>query len=471
MKKNKFLSDRDKETQKLALRYEEAQQKHEPIYLDSNEVLDLAGWYSTRFNDEQANEVVKYGLQLHPDSTELLTELAHQYLDHDDMEAAQRIAGLISETDQPEAIILQARLLLREGQEAEADKLFARLDPYDLSNIVDVVDTYLSNDGSLDSAEAWLNRGFGRYDDDPMFISLAADFYYNDSQLDKAIEYYNKAIDTAPYNDHYWCELARCYYETEQYDKAIEACDYALISDDSSPEAHLLAGQAYLELDNNEGALKHFEQIKDLHLLPECVYLFIKGLALTKAEKWEEGYEYLERSLHAQGHDRFSLSSVYENAAISLHHIGNNEKAELYFEKALEQTPENSELYYTFGRFYMEIKQTEKAIDRWSKAIRLNPIPEEIDSIATYCLEAGLIIYARNVLEILEEISPQHPKLHERLAVLYLLTDDEEGFKQHSQLSPAREHLEKLRNDIADLDEAGRQMLIDMLAGGKNQKE
>ena len=471
MKKNKFLSDRDKETQKLALRYEEAQQKHEPIYLDSNEVLDLAGWYSTRFNDEQANEVVKYGLQLHPDSTELLTELAHQYLDHDDMEADQRIAGLISETDLPEAIILQARLLLREGQEAEADKLFARLDPYDLSNIVDVVDTYLSNDGSLDSAEAWLNRGFGRYDDDPMFISLAADFYYNDSQLDKAIEYYNKAIDTDPYNDHYWCELARCYYETEQYDKAIEACDYALISDDSSPEAHLLAGQAYLELDNNEGALKHFEQIKDLHLLPECVYLFIKGLALTKAEKWEEGYEYLERSLHAQGHDRFSISSVYENAAISLHHIGNNEKAELYFEKALEQTPENSELYYTFGRFYMEIKQTEKAIDRWSKAIRLNPIPEEIDSIATYCLEAGLIIYARNVLEILEEISPQHPKLHERLAVLCLLTDDEEGFKQHSQLSPAREHLEKLRNDIADLDEAGRQMLIDMLAGGKNKKE
>lgn len=471
MKKNKFLSDRDKETQKLAERYEEAQQKHEPIYLDSNEVLDLAGWYSTRFDDKQAYEVVRYGLQLHPDSTELLTELAHQYLDRDNLEAARRIADLISETDLPEAIILQARLLLREGKEAEADKLFARLDPYDLSNIVDVVDTYLSNDGSLDSAETWLNRGFGRYDNDPTFISLAADFYYNDGQLDKAIEYYNKAIDTDPYNEHYWCELARCYYETEQYDKAIDACDYALISDDCSPEAHLLAGQSYLELGNNEGALQHFEQIKDQHLLPECVYLFIKGLALTNADKWEEGYEYMERSLHTKGHDRFSLSSVYENAAISLHHMGNDEKAELYFEKALEQTPENGELYYTFGRFYMEIKQPLKAMEQWNNAVRLNPVPEEMDNIAAYCIEAGLFIYAREVLEMLEIISPQHPKLHERLAVLCLLTDDDEGFKLHSQLSPERENLEKLHNDFSDLNESGRQMLIDILSGGKNKKE
>ena len=54
MSKKNLLSGRDKELQELAEQYEAAKAENKPIYLDADDLADLADWYAMRGNSEQA---------------------------------------------------------------------------------------------------------------------------------------------------------------------------------------------------------------------------------------------------------------------------------------------------------------------------------------------------------------------------------------------------------------------------------
>jgi len=64
MSKKNLLSGRDKELQELAEQYEAAKAENKPIYLDADDLADLADWYAMHGKSEQATEVVEYGLSL-----------------------------------------------------------------------------------------------------------------------------------------------------------------------------------------------------------------------------------------------------------------------------------------------------------------------------------------------------------------------------------------------------------------------
>jgi cytochrome c553 len=46
MSKKNLLSGRDKELQELAEQYEAAKAENKPIYLDADDLADLADWYA-----------------------------------------------------------------------------------------------------------------------------------------------------------------------------------------------------------------------------------------------------------------------------------------------------------------------------------------------------------------------------------------------------------------------------------------
>ena len=60
MSKKNLLSGRDKELQELAEQYEAAKAENKPIYLDADDLADLADWYAMHGKSEQATEVVAY---------------------------------------------------------------------------------------------------------------------------------------------------------------------------------------------------------------------------------------------------------------------------------------------------------------------------------------------------------------------------------------------------------------------------
>lgn len=112
-----------KELTEIIQRYEAAKAEKRQLYLDGDQLADIADWYATerKFNDAQ--EVINYGLQLHPGNTGLLIEQAFLYLDTQKLSKAKEVANSITETYDSEVKMLKAELLLNEGKLEEAQQL------------------------------------------------------------------------------------------------------------------------------------------------------------------------------------------------------------------------------------------------------------------------------------------------------------------------------------------------------------
>lgn len=93
MSKKNLLSGRDKELQEMAEQYEAAKAENRTIYLDADDLADLADWYAVHHKYAMATEVVEYGLGIHPDNTALLVEQAYLFLDTQHKEQAKGYIG------------------------------------------------------------------------------------------------------------------------------------------------------------------------------------------------------------------------------------------------------------------------------------------------------------------------------------------------------------------------------------------
>lgn len=214
MSKKNLLSGRDKELQELAEQYEAAKAENKPIYLDADDLADLADWYAMHGKSEQATEVVEYGLSLHPDSTPLLVEQAYLFMDAQNREQAKLVIERISEDYSSEVKVLKANILLGEGKIDEAEQLLDTIeDKEELANIVDVSYMYIDM-GYPVKALPWLAGGSERYAEDEAYLAVTADCFHAQGLNQKAEALYNKLIDKNPYSAPYWFGLARCYFES-----------------------------------------------------------------------------------------------------------------------------------------------------------------------------------------------------------------------------------------------------------------
>ena len=52
--------------------YEEAKAENRQLYLDADQLADIADWYASERKFEEAQEAITYGLKIHPGNTALL---------------------------------------------------------------------------------------------------------------------------------------------------------------------------------------------------------------------------------------------------------------------------------------------------------------------------------------------------------------------------------------------------------------
>ena len=223
-----LLSDKDRELIELAERFEAARSEQKSIYMDSEDLADLAEWYSRRNRFKDAADVIECGLKLHPDNTSLLVEKVYLHLDQFKLAEAKKTARQITE-ERPDVTILRARLLAEDGRLDEAELMLDTLeDKYCKENIIDVAYMYLET-GQRQRALDWLKHW--RWDtDNQEYCAIMADNLLDQQEYREALTYYNKLVDQNPYHPPYWIGVARCHLGLGEYAKAIDACDYALLS-------------------------------------------------------------------------------------------------------------------------------------------------------------------------------------------------------------------------------------------------
>ena len=104
-------SDKDQELNELIADYETAKKENKPLYLDGDQLADIADRYALSRRFDEAQEVISYGLELHPGHTDLMVEQAYLYLDTMKLQKAKNVAECITETYETEVKLLKAEIL------------------------------------------------------------------------------------------------------------------------------------------------------------------------------------------------------------------------------------------------------------------------------------------------------------------------------------------------------------------------
>ena len=436
MSKNNLLSGRDRAMAELIEDYETARAQHTSIYMDAEDLADIAEWYDRNGRFDDAAEAIDYGLKLHPGNTSLLVERCYLNLDLFDLEEAKQAASEITE-ERPDVTILRARLLVEEGRMEDAELQLDTLeDKYSKENIIDVAYMYLSA-WQYDRAAEWLSHW--RWDkDDIEYCCVMADSLLNRKLYAEALPYYNKLIDSDPYHPQYWISAARCHVGMGEYGKAIDACDYALLSDERMGEAYGIKAYSFLELGNAEESVKCYEQAVKCNCLSPAYLNSVVGQLEIDKHEWEKAYRQFELALQQEEEltDPVTHSSIYSSMAICLHQLKNEEyegQALDYCLKAIEIDYLNPDAHLLGGLLYAQQGEEDKAIEMWEEIGEYQDMPSTWSDIAAYSTEANLLDYAIQALEHLEKEDPDYPELHHRLTMTCLLAGKLEKAQQYNQ--------------------------------------
>lgn len=450
-RKNASSDKEQQELDELIAGYEAAKKENKQLYLDGDQLADIADRYAADRRFDEAQEAISYGLELHPAHTDLLIQQAYLYLDIMDIQKAKNVTECITETYNPEVKVLKAEILLNEGNLDEAENLLNSIDDKEsLNTILDVSYLYMDM-GYPEKALPWLTIGLNLYKDEEDFLAAVADCYRSGENTDKAIYFYNKLIDKNPYDPSYWTGLARCHFNLQEYDKAIEACDFALAADENFGEAHTTKAHCLFHLENEVEAIHEYQlALENKSLSPDFAHMFI-GLAYANLEKWESSYKSYEDALNYIGNDNsLILVDIYSNMAFCLSKLGRHKEAHLLCQKALEKLPQSVDIFLQEGRIYLEEDNFEGAKQCWALALRHAPEADTLMQIGGHSLDYGMVENARLCFEEARSLDPEYPSINGRLASVCMLMNDQEGFYKYNQLAEYPIKLEDFREALAE---------------------
>ena len=156
--------------QQLLSSYEASVESGSTMFLDADDLVDIADYYNMKEEPERALEVVEQGLTLYPDDVLLNVFMARKALDEEDVREAEQIASRIGDKDAPDYHYLQAEILIAQGRIDEADRNLRdygqTVDPDEYGDFVkDVANLYVDYDLSGKAYE-WMLRSMGDDSDD-----------------------------------------------------------------------------------------------------------------------------------------------------------------------------------------------------------------------------------------------------------------------------------------------------------------
>jgi tetratricopeptide (TPR) repeat protein len=212
-------------------------------------------------------------------------------------------------------------------------------------------------------------------------VTLLGLAHYGMGEYAAAVPYLKQATAADPENLPFRLSLAQSCLRTKQYQCVLDVYREILTLNAESAEADMLAGEAYDELKNVDGAIAEFQAAVKADPKTPDVY-FGYGYLLWKALKFDE--------------------------------------AEKAFRSELSNNPEHPLALAYLGDTEIRLNHSEEAVPYLERAVRLQP------SIAIAHVDLGAIYEgkgrkddAARELKTAEKLSPDDPSIHWRLGRFY----------------------------------------------------
>ncbi|MBP5776342.1 MAG: tetratricopeptide repeat protein [Prevotella sp.] len=362
-----------KEFQQILRQYEEAIQQGNSIYMDADDLADIADYYQYNGRLDEADRAINLALEYNPDAVGPLLYKAREALSLHDFATAREYADHIQAVDQQEALYLQGEILINEGKVEEADDFFREqmrevmLDEqmdyvYDVANI-------FSDYNAYDKAFEWMARSQG--DDSDDFKELMARTLFGLGKYKDSERIFNELIDHDPYSIRYWNALANAQFMNEDYHAAITSSEYAIAIDPHDAESILSKANSLYSLADYELALTYYKKYSEIMTEDEFGFLH-QGTCLINLGKFPEAKQALEQAEYLADDDSPYLPEICQELAFAYSEMHMAETALYYIDKTLDMDCDHVNMEIIRGHILLANQNPEEAEEAFKEALRLS---------------------------------------------------------------------------------------------------
>ena len=395
-----------KEFKKILKKYEAAQQQGGSVYMDPDQLTDIAEYYYENGQHQQSLETIEHALSIFPNATAPLIFMArHELVFRKNSKLARQYLERITDTADLEYIYLYAKILIYENKVDEAEAFLqksynALTDEDDLADFVLDVATMYADYDMTDLARQWLNKStetdLADYKEIEGRIAISQGLYK------KSEDIFNKLLDENPYSTPYWNHLASSQFRHNHISDSITSSEYSIAINPNDEEAILNKANGLYALTNYEEALHYYKRFTQLCPDEHTGYL-LQGITLLSLNQPEQA---LEQFILAEGklpQDAEALLDVYNEIAFTLSRLNRMDEALSYLDKAekLEKI-DRSLLHVMRGNILLEHDYTDEAFHQFRIASNM---PGSTDNtlyhIAISLYDCGHLELARDMFDTL----------------------------------------------------------------------
>lgn len=419
-------------------KYEQACNNAEPIYMDAEDLTDIAEFYMTQNREEEANQAISLAISLHPNSVDPMIFLARQQMFHDNMEEAIKIAHSIPDQNDRETIFLWTELLIRSDKPDEAIQLIIdKLDEQEDDKAMFLYDAacvfmdYQNYEYSQELTER-LESEFPKY---KKLKKLKTDILMAQERYDEAIILLQDILEEQPYSTSAWKTIAEANVGKSNFMEALDCAEYCLAINPTHTQALMIKAHCLFHQNHLEQAHEIYQQLKEI--MPEDGRLYyMDAITLANMERFDESKEALAKALqYTPPYDEDRIQVLMHKAYIEskCHNIAEALKA---LDDAMQLSKDQGGIDYhlLMGEILLENGKEKEAAEQFEIAYTESDNKQQ--TLLTMGIAYAETMHYNMALSLLETFMEENKGKEGVVAIPYLAycykkTHDQENFLKY----------------------------------------
>lgn len=364
------------EFRNLLADYESKVAGGQPVFLDADELAEIADYYQLTGKADEADAAISLALSLSPGAVAPLTYKIHEALYNGETEKAWQYLEQIIEKNEPDYVYDKGEIMLAEGRLDEADSYF-----FDEIKGVPATETQdyfidvaaiFTDYGYNEKAMEWMKRA--KKEDSPNYKELMARMLYGLGRYDDSEKLFNELIDNDPFSKKYWSELANTQLMREDFSAAISSSEYAIALDPEDADGLLAKANGLYRLGNNDEAIDYYERY--LRQVPnDELAMLNQGTCYINIGENEKAVETLKKAIATAPSDSVYLCDLYHELAFAYSEQNKSELALECVDKAEELGYDSLEMKIIRGHILLSAGRPNDAQGYFGDAILTSDNP------------------------------------------------------------------------------------------------
>ncbi len=405
----------DEEFREILEEYEQTVKTGQPVFMDVDDLFDIADYYQLTNRYEEANKAIDRALELQPDSTTAIAYRVRNLINAGEYENAEEMLDKIVERQSPDYVYTKAEIMIAQNKTEEADsylrECLKEVPPDEYQDyVLDVANLY-TDYGYGDKSMEWMMRA--KHEDTEDFKELMARTFFDLGKYKDSERIFNELLDANPFQKRYWNALANAQFMNEEYSASITSSEYAIAIDPKDTEAIIAKANGLYRLENYEEALKYYISYSEKQPNDEFG-LLNQGICLVNMGSYKDATKTLLDAESVCKPDSPYLVDIFQELAFCYSELNMVEKALSYIDKAMEIEGNHADLMVIKGHILLHNNNIAEA-----EAVFKEAIASSDDSTHTM-LRVIVSLYDNNYLQTAYDMFKDYFDLENRT--------DEDGY-------------------------------------------